>query len=283
MSLNAVSCKNCGGAVRAVVGERSPSCLFCGSPALEERVLELVIEQPKVAIEFAVDEPRAREVFKRFATSSYWYPSDLRTATLTLNRLHLPSWVWSGTIESHFAALVPARSSSGKCPITGKEHLELHGVLVPSSTAIRRGELAAISPFDTALSAPFDPDHANEPFELGRLTRSAARQAAIDAMQAKHAGAIGKRISASRIRTACKFKDVHGEPLLVPVYIGAYNRKGRLYRVVINGQTGRLTGEAPTSWCKVALAFGVSLLFLGLFALFLLTLLGGGVGALMVM
>ena len=36
MSLLAVTCESCGGAVSAVAGKRLPVCLFCGSNAIEE-------------------------------------------------------------------------------------------------------------------------------------------------------------------------------------------------------------------------------------------------------
>ena len=34
--------------------------------------------------------------------------------------------------------------------------------------------------------------------------------------------------------------------------MGAYRYKDRLYRIVINGQNGKLTGAAPLSWARVA-------------------------------
>ena len=43
------------------------------------------------------------------------------------------------------------------------------------------------------------------------------------------------------------------DPVLLPVFIGAYRRQGEVYRIVINGQTGKLIGKAPISWAKVAL------------------------------
>ena len=44
-----------------------------------------------------------------------------------------------------------------------------------------------------------------------------------------------------------------GEPSLIPVYIGVYRRKDTYYRVLVNGTTGKLIGEAPLDWVKIGL------------------------------
>ena len=41
--------------------------------------------------------------------------------------------------------------------------------------------------------------------------------------------------------------------ILLPLWIGAYTYRGKLFRVFVNGQTGKIGGETPTDWVKVAL------------------------------
>lgn len=43
------------------------------------------------------------------------------------------------------------------------------------------------------------------------------------------------------------------------MWIGAYRLREKLYRVVLNGQTGTLTGKAPISWVKVLVALAIGL------------------------
>jgi len=40
--------------------------------------------------------------------------------------------------------------------------------------------------------------------------------------------------------------------ILLPVWIAAYQYKGKTYNLLINGQTGEVQGHAPISWLKVA-------------------------------
>ena len=278
MSWVAVTCSSCGGAVNAVVGERLPLCLFCGSASIEEQTVEEEIEVPESILEFAVDEAGARDAFAAFATSSIWYPNDLRRATLDLNPLYLPAWLWSGHIETHYTALVRANSPSGKRPVSGSDHLEMRGILVPSSSAIRRAELTAICPYDGARARRFDPREASAPYELGRLTRSAARAEAEGAMRSHHRQQLVAAVGALHMNCACLFRDLSGRPLLIPVYIGAYRRGRKLYRVVINGQTGKLTGKAPISILKV-ISVVVAVVFGGAWLLFCIALVMGLLGA----
>lgn len=53
---------------------------------------------------------------------------------------------------------------------------------------------------------------------------------------------------------------------LLPIWIAAYQYRGRTYRYAVNGATGRATGSAPWSWIKIGLA-ALVVLALALFVL----------------
>ncbi|MDH5453557.1 MAG: primosomal protein N' (replication factor Y) - superfamily II helicase, partial [Paracoccaceae bacterium] len=42
--------------------------------------------------------------------------------------------------------------------------------------------------------------------------------------------------------------------ILLPVWTAAYKFRGRSYRFVVNGQTGKVQGERPWSVLKIAIA-----------------------------
>jgi hypothetical protein len=259
--LQAVSCQGCGGAVVMPAGAPHPRCLFCGSEAVVRLPTE-DIEIPGSFLPFEVAPDAAQGVFRDKAQASIWYPGDLRDATLELEQLLLPAWVWSGQVETHWAALVRAGTRSGKRPETGSDRKRVSGVLVPSSSAITRAELDAIAPFSGANAFVFRAEQAVAPFELGKLTRSSARQAACDALAEQHRAELSRTIHAVSFSGSHLFRELDGEPLLLPVYVGAYRRRGRLHRVVINGQNGKITGEFPKSWLRI----GCAILLLGFIA-----------------
>lgn len=275
VALSAVRCSQCGGTVRTVPGVRMPTCLFCGAPAVElvPTAAPEAIEPPEGAIPFAVDEAGARAEFVAFTRSSFWYPNDLRSARLELRPLLLPAWAWSGDIETHWTGLVPADTRSGKRPVAGTDAAHFDQILVPASRTLRRSELTALGRYDEATLAPFAIEHADVPTELSETTRSAARAAGHAEMLDRHQRALQATHGLESIRASSLVSGLRGRPVLVPVYIGAFRYGKRTFRVLVNGQSGKLVGEAPISWWKVA-AFALAALAV---VTALMLCLGGGV------
>ena len=76
------------------------------------------------------------------------------------------------------------------------------------------------------------------------------------------------------------FRTVKFKHILLPVWLSSYRYRGKVFRFMVNGESGRVAGEAPLSPLKIALAI---LGGLTLFALliFLFALLGGDGAALL--
>ena len=57
-----------------------------------------------------------------------------------------------------------------------------------------------------------------------------------------------------------RFEGMSSEPVLLPFWIMAYRYKDTVYRFLLNGQTGKATGTAPTSLMKIGavIAIGVA-------------------------
>ena len=52
-------------------------------------------------------------------------------------------------------------------------------------------------------------------------------------------------------------------PIPLPVWMAAYKYRGKTYRFVVNGQTGRVQGERPYSAWKIAAAVILGLILAG--------------------
>ena len=50
-----------------------------------------------------------------------------------------------------------------------------------------------------------------------------------------------------------KFQDITFKHTLLPVWIASYRYNQKVYNFMVNGETGRVQGEAPISWWKVLL------------------------------
>lgn len=71
----------------------------------------------------------------------------------------------------------------------------------------------------------------------------------------------------SSIRT--KHADTKYKLTLLPMYLSSFTYKDKVYHVLVNGQTGKCSGEAPVSPARVmaAIAIGAAVCY-GLYMLF---------------
>ena len=259
----AVRCQGCGGTVANKPGEPMPRCLFCGSDAAQLTPFQAEhIEAPEGFLPFAVTEPEADDAFRTFCEGSFWYPSDLRDSTLTLRPLLLPAWAYSGQLETHWAGLVSASSPSGKRPVSGLDTHAFHQILIPASTSLRLSELVALGSYDESALTGTDGEGLPAPHELSEMTRSAAHARAEAEMERRHGAWIRQQIGAISLNTSSVSQEMTGRPVLLPVWIGAFQYNDKTYRILVNGQSGVLHGDAPISVWRVlgaVLAVGLGL------------------------
>ena len=252
MTLQAIQCEDCGGSVAFPEDKLLPECPFCGSTKQIPKPLDRQIKRPTFWLAFMTTQQEADESFRTFAKSSFWYPKDIRSASLELQTLLIPAWVWSGFIETHYNGQTRSHSPSGYRPVSGLDSMNLHQVWVPASKALTLSEINQLAPFPTESAQPLE-DEPTIPFEVGELTERIALSQAKKVMAATHRGQISSVEGLRDLNTSSIFQDMRGEPSLIPVYIGVYRRKDTFYRVLVNGTTGKLIGEAPLDWVKIGL------------------------------
>jgi hypothetical protein len=76
-------------------------------------------------------------------------------------------------------------------------------------------------------------------------------------MREKTRMACRSQASTSRIRNFSMnldFRDESWRYILLPVYLATYIYNNQTYQVMVNGQTGAISGQRPVDWTKVWLA-----------------------------
>ena len=63
-------------------------------------------------------------------------------------------------------------------------------------------------------------------------------------------------------------KDVTFKHILLPLWVAAYKYRGKTYRFVVNGRSGRVQGERPWSAWKIAFAVVIGLIIAGVIGYF---------------
>ncbi len=250
MSLQAVQCEDCGGSVAFAEDKSFPECPFCGSTKQIPKPIDRQVRPPSSWVPFSIDEEQADIAFRTFAQSSFWYPKDIRNASLELKALLLPAWRWSGTVESHYNGLRSASSKSGFSPASGRDSVHFSQIWVPASQALTLSEVNEIAPFPSETAQSLEQEPAL-PFEVGELTERIALRSAKAAMSNAHHNHIHSKTGLRKLKTSSIHHNLSGEPGLIPIYIGVYRRKDKYYRILVNGATGKLIGDAPLDWVKI--------------------------------
>jgi hypothetical protein len=63
------------------------------------------------------------------------------------------------------------------------------------------------------------------------------------------------------------FRDINSDLVLLPVYLLSYRYGDKLYRFLLNGQTGHVAGDKPLSGKRIGAAIGIGLLLIAVVGL----------------
>lgn len=252
-------CRGCGAAMNYDASAQALKCPFCGSVDLAEDPNPGILA-PEFVVPFAIDHAEAEGRLRAWLGSSFWHPDDLRSsAQLTeLRRVFVPFWVFNTHVTTHWTADIgqtPPGARASWYPVAGFGERDYDDLWVPAGGGITVREVERILPFDPAAGvAPDRVDLADVVVEQSTTARRYARplaQRRLEALEAQAiAGQFGGRVR--NVHVNVLMGGATSRAALAPAYVMAYRYRDRVYRYVLNGQTGRDTGTAPVSIWKVA-------------------------------
>ncbi len=297
-------CENCGAEVGVDADQRSYTCAFCDSTYVVEFTPDETDRQPpEFVIGFRVTLEQAQEKFRQWLTGNQWFrPGDLRFAKIEekLKGVYLPFWSFSMLAESSWSADVgeywwrtetyTTTDKDGKTvtktrrvretewwDLRGDHHHYYSGYLVSGSRGLPQEYADRIKPFQLPALKRYRPD-----FLAGWLSEeySVERDQALGVCQQEFQSREQQSVAAHLpgdtyrgLRVATRFSRINSDLILLPIYLLSYRYRDKVYRFLINGQTGKVAGDKPLSWRRIAVAVGVGVLAVALVVL-LVNLLG---------
>ena len=255
--MDVMACEACGGMVVFDTRHEAVRCLFCGDVSLAASEL-IGGPQPQRAVPFDVSENDARALFRSWARASWWTPKALRDQSATVDRMWVPAWRVEARVEATWTGLVDTRTTrSGKRPDSGTDS-RTREAWVPASMALSQAELSALAPFPKDQTVAWDAKSADAPFEVGGLSEQAAVAAARGNLRHAVRNELIRHRRLRDCRVSVLLDDVRSRPLMLPIYVGCVRYRDRPWRFVINGQTGRVTGESPLDRTKFAVVVALA-------------------------
>lgn len=274
----AYRCPRCSAVETLDPGEAAGACAFCGTPAVVEAPADPDMVRPAGVLPFRIDRRAAIERFRRWLGSLWFRPSDLKKiASLdAIKGVYVPFWTFDAATHSRWSAESGTSYGTGKhrrirwTHVSGTLEHFFDDLPVPASRGIDPHLAREIEPFPTAELAPYAPDYLSgfvaEEYGVGLEHAYGNARQRMDATlraacRAEVPGEHCRNLVVETIYSALAYKSG-----LVPIWIAAYRYRGKSFRYLVNGATGKASGTAPWSWVKIGLAIAVGvILFLLIF------------------
>lgn len=277
-------CESCGSEVDAPSDQRSLRCPFCDSTYVAELPLEQRTSQrPEFIIGFEVSREKAQELFFQWiGKNSFFRPGDLvrKAATEKQQGVYIPFWhfsmiamsQWSAQIGEHWyrTETYTVKNADGKTetrtrtiqetewwPLSGVYRKYYSGYMVSASKGLPQQEALAIQPYRLNTMMRYRPMYLagwlSEEYSIGREVALATTQ---QEFRNRERNAISRFLpgdvqSGLTVQTDL---DVGGSDLiLLPVHVLSYRYGEKVYRFLVNGQTGKMVGEKPWSGSRIAI------------------------------
>ncbi len=286
-----LACSECGANVNVGAGERTTTCAFCGS----SQVLAAEAGEPPIRpgslLPFRVSKEAANKRFGEWLASRWLRPNDLKRIAKVneMGGVYVPFWTFDADVTSRWTAErgwyyyeteAYVETVNGQQvertrqvqrtrwePASGMRRDRFDDVLVCAGRALPTELVDKLSTFDTKLLVPYQPEFlAGWRAESYAVDLQPASLVAQQKMARMQEGRCGSDVGGNTHRSLSVLNDYEGttfKHVLLPVWVAAYRYNGKVYRFVVNGQTGEVVGVAPWSIWKIALVVLTIVLLIG--------------------
>ena len=260
-------CSGCGASMSFDAKAGSLRCPFCASLDMVQQK-DAKILAPHRVVPFQIQRDAAVAKMREWLWRGFFRPGDLaQTAgVVRMQPVYVPYWVFQARTHTYWTAdtsHTPAGARGDWYPMSGEHRGSYPGLLIGASGALTPGETANLCPFDMADGvAPDQVDLDDVTVEQFSVPRKYARPLARGALQEMEAQACASQYVPGRARNVhanVRIESMSSEPVLLPVWIMAYRYKEQVFRFLVNGQSGKATGQAPVSWLKMLAVAGIVL------------------------
>lgn len=275
-----VKCENC--SAKNIIDKKAitSTCPFCGSNQVVD-TNELSGIKPQRVIPFKLNNVDAQNKYHTWIKKRFFTPSQIKKQKVNTNisGVYLPIWTFDTETLSHYNGRLGKHYTvvrgSGKnrrvetrvrwYRISGIQKVSFDDIPVNAGEKISQNEISQLLPYDTNNSFIYEKDflvgfsaeHYNVDLKEGwNKAKGIAAPTIKNQILRKY---IYDVVGYINIKT--NYSDITYKYVLIPVWIGNYTYKNKKYRYLVNGETGKLIGKAPTSILKVLIVvFGVILI-----------------------
>ena len=272
--MNLFTCPNCGAEVVADDNTVADYCYYCHNPVVHGGRLSGQL-QPHKIIPFRITREEAQEMFLKWCKSKWFLPKDFKSQAhaAQIRGVYYPFWVTDADADgsADFDATKVRTWRAGDYQYTetrvyqveraGDIHFE--DIVTCALSDADKKMLEGILPYPSDELSDFSMPYLSGFYAKKRdIERDTLSEEVRERMHTYTEELLRRTVTASYSslkpdKVCVNIKQSHWEYALLPIWILTYTHKdGKVYTFALNGSTGKIYGELPVSYPKLAILAG---------------------------
>jgi len=273
-----IKCTACGAETSVDSKVISAECPFCGTPLVKEKAQIKSLITPSAVIPFTIEQKVAIESFYKWMKKLWFLPGKTKKYAKPdkMQGIYTPYWTYdaatttsySGQRGDDYQVTETYTDSSGQTQtrtvtktrwtsVSGTVYLNFDDVLVVATNTLPEKHVYALEPWHLNELIPYD-----KKFLSGFKSESYEKDVkqgfdkAKTIMDPQIVARVKSDIGGDKQRVFSKnvqYNNTTFKHVLLPLWLSSYRFKDKVYRFVVNGQTGKVKGERPVSVMKIIL------------------------------
>ncbi len=271
VELRVARCKSCGARVTYETGATSEVCVYCGSATVLAQEANRNAIRPESLVPLDIGRGRVDSHFEAWLKRLWLRPNDLvHSRVADAVGVYAPFWMFDAEVSSEWSADAGRHEHSGRVgrhgrratrvrwfPASGRRDDIYDDYPICASKGLREDLVRRLGGFDAQGLVPYEPKYLAgwraEEYQIDLEEGWARGQRAIEQLQTSRCAGDVPGDTHRNLRVHNTIQGVRWKHVLLPVWSVQYRFRGKVYTVLVNGQTGLVVGDAPYSPIKVTL------------------------------
>ena len=288
-----VQCQSCKAVSVFDPARVGQNCEFCGSPALVDYQQIKAPVRPQSLLPFKVTQSHVREQIRGWYASKWLAPNALKSRALVdrVHGIYIPYWTfdahavcpWTAEAGHSYYTTETYRDSQGRTqrrqvrrvrwePASGEVRHFFDDEPIPGTKGLSHSLLKDVEPFPTTTDlVPYSTAYVSgfvvEQYQIALADAAQLSQAAMTERLRQMCAAQVPGDTHRNLQIDPRFSGQTFKHILAPIWLLTYNFRTKTFHVVVNGYTGKMAGDYPKSWIKIALLVLAAVIVLIIFLL----------------
>lgn len=278
-----VSCPGCRARVTFQPPDVAGKCPFCGTSIVSKGEKAHPVVEPGGVIPCKVTQKIAQTNVRKWLGNNWFLPSALKELAQQegMQGVYLPFWTYDAQTESDYTGsrgeyyytteTYAVTNDQGETewetrevqhthwyPVAGHVSQFFDDILIPATQQLDDKQLKKLSGWNLQQLLPYSPSYLagfkaqryQVPLEAGLGKAKVVMQSQLNHTVCQDIG--GDTQTVNSIQT--QHHQITFKHILLPVWISAYRYQNKQYRVMVNAQTGQVSGDRPYSKTKITIA-----------------------------